>query len=92
MVCNYVLSFLLDTKIENRYNKGCSMLVNRRPPVWELAVHLVGAADVFDGVLFCVVLFPTRYLGMRSKIELSHFLRIFLPTCECTFIAVILSA
>ena len=32
------------------------------PPVWEMAVHLAVAGDVFDGVLFCAVLFPTRCL------------------------------
>ena len=30
---------------------------------WEMAVHLAVACDVFDGVLFCAVLFPTRCLG-----------------------------
>ena len=33
------------------------------PPVLEIAVHLAGAGDVFDGVSFCAVLFPTRCLG-----------------------------
>ena len=32
------------------------------PPVWEIAVHLAVACDVYDGV-FCAVLFPTRCLG-----------------------------
>ena len=49
-------------------------------PVWEMAVHLAVAGDLFYGVLFCAVFFPTRCLGMRSKTELSQFLRIFLPT------------
>ena len=31
-------------------------------PVWEIAVHLAVACDVYDGV-FCAVLFPTRCLG-----------------------------
>ena len=29
----------------------------------EMAVDLAVADDVFDGVLFCAVLFPTRCLG-----------------------------
>ena len=29
----------------------------------EMAVHLAVTGDVFDGVLFYVVLFPTRCLG-----------------------------
>ena len=41
-----------------------------------MAVHLAAAGDVFDGVLFCAVFFPTRCLGT----ELSQFLRLFLPT------------
>ena len=31
--------------------------------VWEIAVLLAVACDVFGGVLFCAVLFPTRCLG-----------------------------
>ena len=31
--------------------------------LWELAVHLLVAVDVFDGVLFCAVLFPRGWLG-----------------------------
>ena len=44
-----------------------------------MAVHLAVAGDVFDGVTFCAALFPRDVL-MRSGIELSQFLRIFLPT------------
>ena len=33
------------------------------PLVWEITVHLAVAGDVFDGVLFCAVIFPTRCLG-----------------------------
>ena len=29
----------------------------------ELVVHLAVAGDVFDGTLFCAVLFPMRCLG-----------------------------
>ena len=32
-------------------------------PVVEMAVPLAVAGDVFDGVLFCAVLFPTRWFG-----------------------------
>ena len=32
------------------------------PPVWEIAVHLAVAGDVFDGG-FCAVFLPTRCLG-----------------------------
>ena len=28
-----------------------------------MTIHLVVASDVFDGVLFCAILFPTRCLG-----------------------------
>ena len=30
--------------------------------LWQMAVLLAVADDVFDGVLFCVVLFPARCL------------------------------
>ena len=30
--------------------------------MWEMAVYLLVAGDVFDGVLFCVDLFPMRCL------------------------------
>ena len=30
---------------------------------WQIAVYLAVAGDVFDGVLFCAVPFPTRCLG-----------------------------
>ena len=43
-------------------------------------VHLAVAGDVFDGVLFCAVLFSHEMSWMRSRTELSQFLRIFLPT------------
>ena len=47
-----------------------------------MAVHLVVAGDVFDGVLFCAVHFPHEMSSMRSGTELSQFLRIFLPTLQ----------
>ena len=36
---------------------------HRRKKVWETAVHLAAACDVFDGVFFCAVPFPTGCLG-----------------------------
>ena len=45
-----------------------------------MAVQLAVAGDVFDGVLFCVVLFSHEMSWMRSGAELSQFLRIFVPT------------
>ena len=41
---------------------------------------LAVAGDAFDDVLFYVVLFPHEMSWIRSGTELSHFLRIFLPT------------
>ena len=38
------------------------------------------AGDVFDGVLFCAVLFSHEMSWMRPGTELSQFMRIFLPT------------
>ena len=38
-------------------------LASCRPLVWEMDVYLAVAGDVFDGILFCAVLFPTRCLG-----------------------------
>ena len=46
--------------------------------MWEVAVHLAIAGGVFDGVLFCAVLFSNEMSCMRSGIELSQPLRIFL--------------
>ena len=43
-------------------NYGILELDNFLVPVWEIAVHLAVACDVYDGV-FCAVLFPTRCLG-----------------------------
>ena len=45
-----------------------------------MAVHLVVPGDVFDNVIFCVVLFSYEMSWMRSGTDLSQFLRIFLPT------------
>ena len=45
-----------------------------------MTVHLDVAVDVFDGVLFCAVLYSHEMSWMRSGTELSQFLRIFLPT------------
>ena len=38
-----------------------------------MAVHMAVAGDVFDGVLFCAVLFPRDVLD-EIRTELSHFL------------------
>ena len=45
-----------------------------------MAVRLDVADDVFDGVVFFVGLFSHEMSWMRSEIELSQFLRIFLST------------
>ena len=45
-----------------------------------MAVHLAVAGDVFDGVLFSVVVFSHEMSWMCSGTKLSQFLRIFLPT------------
>ena len=37
-------------------------LTGDRPPVWEIAVYLTVAGDVFNGV-FLLSLFPMRCLG-----------------------------
>ena len=37
--------------------------LRRDGAVWKMAVHLAVAGDVFNGVLFCTVVFPTRCLG-----------------------------
>ena len=42
-----------------------------------MTVHL--ADNVFDGVLFCVVFFPTRYLGWDLGLNCARFLRINIP-------------
>ena len=45
-----------------------------------MAVHLAIAGDICDGVLFCVVLYSHDMSWVRSRTELSQFLRFFLPT------------
>ena len=63
MMCGYVLLFLSDINIKIGKTR-CSMLdYSRCPPVWEMVAHLAITGDVFDGVLFCAVLFPTRCLA-----------------------------
>ena len=73
VVCGYLLLFLLNIKIGKKW---CSMW----PPVWEMAVQLAVAGDVFDGVLFCAVLLSHEMSWMRSWNELNQFLRISIPT------------
>ena len=47
-----------------------------------MAALLAFAGDVFDGVLFCAVLFSHKMSRLRSGTELSQFLRIFLPPLQ----------
>ena len=54
-----VLLFLLDIKIENR----CVRLAGDDLYGKRLFTWLSLISNVFDGILFCVVLFPTRCLG-----------------------------
>ena len=61
-----------------------------------MAFHLDVAGDVFNGVLFCVVLFH-EMSWMRSGTELSQFLKIFQLTqlirfCYFYFFGVVLSS
>ena len=55
-----------------------------------MAVHLAVAGDVFDDVLFCAVIFRQEMSWMRSEVELSLFLRIFLPPFLYIFILVLM--
>ena len=43
--------------------------------MWEIAVHLAAASDVFDGVFLCCP-FSHEMCWMRSGTELSQFLRV----------------
>ena len=54
-----------------------------------MAVRLAVACDVFDGVLFCVVLVPPRDSWMRSETESSQFLRTFLYVPTFTLLSII---
>ena len=45
-----------------------------------MAVHLAVAGDVYDGVLFCAVLFPHEMSWMRSANDLPTLLYFF-PAC-----------
>ena len=47
-----------------------------------MAVHLVVAGDVFDGVLFLCCPLSHEMSWMRSGTKLNHFLRIFIPTLD----------
>ena len=57
MWCVPINFFLLDIKIENRLKRMSYV----RPAVDHLYRKAV-AGDIFDGVLFCAVLVPTRCL------------------------------
>ena len=39
-----------------------SQMSINRPPVWEIAVHLAVACDVYDGVFLCCPFFPRHVL------------------------------
>ena len=57
-------------------------MLNVRPAgdhLWEIAVHLAVACDVFDGVFLCCP-FSHEMSWMRSGTYMSQFLRVFLPT------------
>ena len=45
-----------------------------------MAVHVAVAVNIFDGVLFCAVLFFHEMSWMRYGTALSQFLTLFLPT------------
>ena len=58
--------------------------------VWEMAGYLAVPGHVFVVALFCAVLFSHKMSWMRSGMELSQFLRIFLPAfphCMDSFIS-----
>ena len=55
-----VIFVIYQYKKEVKIDVNCQ--TSRRLSVWEKAVHLAVAGDVFDGVCFAV-LFPTRCLG-----------------------------
>ena len=49
VVCRYLSLFLL-------------YINSQRQPVWEIAVHLAVAGDVFDGVFLCCLFTPRDVL------------------------------
>ena len=58
-----------------------------RPPVWEIAVHLAVAGDVFDGFdgVFLCCSFPRDVLDDIWDL-MSQFLSVFLPTLTFSFL------
>ena len=56
-----------------------------------MTVHLAAACDVFDGVLFCAVLFPHEMSWMRSGTDLSQFLNFFPTYSQYAVLAVFFS-
>ena len=54
-------------------------MLNVRPYVWEIAVHLAVAGNFFDGVFF-MLSFSHEMSWLISWTEFSQFLRVFLPT------------
>ena len=62
VVCRYLSLFLLYINIKiGKIDVNCQ--TSRQPPVWEIAVHLAVACDVFDGVFFVLSFFPRDVLG-----------------------------
>ena len=57
-------------------------MIVHQASVWEIAVHLAVASDVFDGVFLCCP-FYNEMSWMRSGIELSQFLTVFFPPILC---------
>ena len=51
------------------------------PPLWETAIHLAAAGDIFDCVFLCCP-FSHEMSWMRSGTELGWFPRVFLPTLD----------
>ena len=74
----YVLLFLLDIKVENIQKYLLNARLAGDYLYGKLLFARLGVAgDVFDGVLFCAVLFSHEISWMRYW---SQLLRIFLPT------------
>ena len=55
-------------KYKNRSKKLLNVRLAGWPPVWEIAVHLAVACDVYDGVFLCCSV-PTRSLGRDLELN-----------------------
>ena len=53
---------MLYTNIKKKIKIDVKCLTSRWPPVWEIAIHLTVAGDVFDGVFLCCPFFPQDVL------------------------------